>query len=216
MRSIHYIGTGMYGVSFVYYYKIDKLYGVSESVQGYNLDVGFFEPRFPVGQRLIAYLILMPIMILSFIMPHKYLQMIASLNVLQCMVVSIIVAILYRSTEMEKTIEKLSNGNRLVEIPFEETIRGHYDTLISHTSVAGLFVVGFYAVSIVTWINRFELDKELSNGDMSTIIWFLLLFVLSGLFCSVIDPIGRIKLICRIRKEKRKIRREKRRLEKEK
>ena len=212
MMSIHYIGLGLYGVSFIYYSKIDVLYGVLESVPDVNYEPGFFDGPIKrhtlVTSRLIADLMILLLFAVSFVIPQKYLEIIASLKVFQCIMISIITIILCRCTMVAETIEKLSKGSNLKEIPFEESIRGHYKALISHTLGMVSFVIGLYAVSIVSWINRFKLDQELSNGEMRMIIWFIWLFVMSGFFCSLADPIGRFKLIRRIRREKRKLKKE--------
>ena len=71
MMSIHYIGLGLYGVSFIYYSKIDVLYGVLEPVPDVNYEPGFFEGPIKrhtlVTSRLIADLMILLLFAVSFV-----------------------------------------------------------------------------------------------------------------------------------------------------
>lgn len=206
MKNVHYIGLGTLGVPFIYYPKKDKLYVVlaKENQNGYK--------TLPY-----LYVILISGILTSAIvfMSNRtaYIRMIFSLNVLQCVLISIMTIVLCRKTMINGIIKKISY-EKLMEVPFEEATTGHYNSIRSHTVMSGGLVCGLYAFCIISWINRFDYYNIANEDDIILLFLIFLLFIGAGFLYSLIDPMGRIKLMCRIHKEKRRLKKEKRALRK--
>ena len=203
MRGVHYIGMGAWGCSYIYYSKSDKLYCI--------LEKGVLEePKYKsIPYRYAKLLGGLFILLILFLFYHTpYIKWIFSLNIWQCILISIISVFLYRNTIITSKLEKFSKM-KLIEIPFEEATTGHYNAVKEHTIKACSIVILLYATIIICWINKLEIFNSLDEVAIPFQLLIFTLFIITGIFEAILGPIGRIKLICRIRKEKRKLKKKK-------
>ena len=208
MRNVHYIGMGTLGCSYIYYSKIDKLYCILEKGA---LNTQEYKSISYNAKQAIGGIFMLLILVLFYHTP--YLKVIFSLNIWQCIMISVISGVLYRNTIVTSKLEKFSKM-KLTEVPFEDAINGHYNAVKEHTAMTWGTVILLYATIVICWINKFEIF--ISLGEVAIPFQFLIfiLFIVSGILVAISGPIGRIKLMCRIHKEKRRLKKEKRALRK--
>ena len=203
MRSVHYIGLGAVAASYVYYPKIDKLYCVVEKGV---LNPQEYKSISYNAKQAIGGIFMLLILVLFYHTP--YVKVIFSLNVFQCVLISIISGVLYRNIVIAAKLENFSKM-KLEEIPIEEAIKGHYYTLKNHTNATLNIDITLYLIVVICWIYRFNIFNTTDELDVILLFSLFMLFVIAGIFFAIIDPIGRIKLLSRIRKEKRRLKKEK-------
>ena len=200
MQGVHYIPTGINNITYIYYPKTDKLYGTLEKPIKYK------PPSYLMAKAIGGSFILLILLLSNY---TSCLDLIFSLNVFQCMLISMIAAIIYRNTEMKEKIKSVLNTN-ILEISFEETTTGHYYTLKNTTAIYGCIYAFLYITSIVCWIDKLE-SFDFNSEEKAIFLFIVFLsFFLESILLADFDLVGRIKLMHRIRKEKRRLKKEKR------
>lgn len=199
MKNGYYITMGAVGASYIYYPKTDKLYGVVEKGALENQSE-YKRMSYTSAKGLYGVFSLL-ILFLFYYTP--YVRLLFSLELWHCIVATIISCFVYRTTVIQKKIENFSKI-KLVEIPFKETTAGHYNAIKSHTKIIFSINIIGYMIIIYCWIFKFEIINEIESVAIPLIFLIFALFVIAGIFFAVSEPIGRLKLICRIHREKRK------------
>lgn len=191
MRKNYCIYLGGSGIVLIYMSGEDKLYRAYEKADEYK-SISY------ISQRL-----LMSLFIVSVLLLYKHtfvLRFVFSLNVFQCLILTLIISLSYKYIISRKKISSLLDENiEQIDIRYDIALWNSVFTMTIDTITALTFTT---VTSIIGWLSID--DIMIQNEEWCIIAKFSLfiLFCFTGYLSGRLDLIGKIKLLRRLRKEK--------------
>ena len=194
MRKMHYIKFGASSTALIYMPAIDSLYEVSGDYKPYKSTPYHI-------MRLIGGLFFVSILLLF---KYTILNTLLYISVYQCLMLFFIVKIGYQYLILSDKIYSLLKDNpKKIEIKYSKHF---YTWMLNNTIVNAIILLGILGGISLAWINIDVFNFQAPEEEIITRGILILSFCFFGWAFGITDLSGRIKLLFRLKKEKRTLR----------